>query len=338
MPRARRTQGDVDVHPTIRIDPQAAQRAVPGRGTSNSASGSRSGQHVRHEGRRTCVAVGVETDLARGTHVDPRRARSRSASSRRSGGSARRSGPRTRDDVRLAVAARLLAAFADSELRSITPTNVRAWHGRLSRSGLISNTVAKIYRLLPHDAVDGGRRRPAAVEPVTHQGRRRRAVSASDRRSTWDDVRGLAEAIEPRFEALVWTAATSALRYGELTGLTRAQLDLDASTLRVEQSLAFIKGVGPVLGPPKSDAAHRTVVIPGSARELLAAHLEQFTDPGSTALVFTSVKGSPLLNRYFAPYWHQRRRPVASTMPSASMTSVTWPARPRQAPAHPSRS
>ena len=200
----------------------------------------------------------------------------------------------------------VLAEFADAELRSITPTNVRAWHGRLSRSGLSSNTVAKIYRLfrtMMSTAVDDGLLKS---NPVSIKGA---AAERSHERPalTWDEVRGLAEAIEPRFEALVWTAATSALRYGELTGLTRAQLDLDASTLRVEQSLAFIKGVGPVLGPPKSDAAHRTVVIPGSTRELLAAHLEQFTDPGSTALVFTSVKGSPLLNRYFAPYWHHAK-------------------------------
>jgi len=47
----------------------------------------------------------------------------------------------------------------------------------------------------------------------------------------------LADAIEPRFSALVWTAATSALRYSELTALSRAHVDLKRATVRVERAL-----------------------------------------------------------------------------------------------------
>lgn len=76
-----------------------------------------------------------------------------------------------------------------------------------------------------------------------------------------------------------------------------------SGTLRVEQALTFIRGQGPTLGPPKSVAAHRTGTVPVTAAKLLAGHIDTFVADEADALIFTSVKGSPLLNRYFAPYW-----------------------------------
>ncbi|MGE0877332.1 MAG: tyrosine-type recombinase/integrase [Acidimicrobiia bacterium] len=35
--------------------------------------------------------------------------------------------------------------------------------------------------------------------------------------------------------------------------------------------------------------------------------IETFTGPETDALVFTSLKGSPLLNRYFAPSWAEAK-------------------------------
>jgi integrase len=118
----------------------------------------------------------------------------------------------------------------------------------------------------------------------------------------------LAEAIEPRFSALVWTAAASGLRFGELTGLDRSRIDLKNRTIRVDRALAPIKGDGPTLGPPKSGAAYRTVALPQQACDILAAHMESFVAPSSDAAIFTSVKGRPLINGYFAPYWRRAKR------------------------------
>src|SRR5690606_6107696 len=119
------------------------------------------------------------------------------------------------------------------------------------------------------------------------------------------DVANIADAIEPRFHALVWLAATSGLRYGELTGLARRHVDLDNATVRVERALTTVKGQGAALGEPKSAASHRTVVIPVSTTEVLRSHLEEYTLPGRDSLVFTSVKGRPLLYAYFKPYWRR---------------------------------
>ena len=177
--------------------------------------------------------------------------------------------PRTRDTYASQLA-HILAEFESVELRKITPSAVRAWHGRLSKSGLHANTVAKVYRLfrtMLDTAVDDGLLR---TNPVHIKGA---AVERSIERPMldWDDIERIADAIHPRFRALVWVGATSGLRYGELTGLTRRHVDLEDRTLRVEQALTFIRGQGPTLGPPKSTAAHRTVVLPSGIAEMLAA-------------------------------------------------------------------
>ena len=89
----------------------------------------------------------------------------------------------------------------------------------------------------------------------------------------------------------------------------------------------------PTLGPPKTPAAHRTVALPGRHRRDPPRHLDEFVDGTPDALVFTSVKGSPLLYRYFAPYWKRAKAGGRESIrPSTSTTSATWPAPPRPVP------
>ncbi len=244
----------------------------------------------------------METDLLSGRHVDPSSGRERFGVFAARWLDARDLRPRTRDTYASQLA-HILAEFETVELRKITPSAVRAWHGRLSKSGLHANTVAKVYRLfrtMLDTALDDGLIRS---NPVHIKG-----AAAERPELGWDDVQRIGEVIEPRFHALVWLGATSGLRFGELTGLTRRHIDLANRTVRVDQALSFIRGKGPTLCPPKSAAAHRTVTIPSRVAERMAEHVEVFVDDDPDALIFTSVKGSPLVNRYFAPYWKRALR------------------------------
>ena len=248
----------------------------------------------------------VETALARGEHHDPAGGRVRYGEFARQWMEQRSLRPRTRETYESQLR-HILAEFEGTELGAITPLAVRAWHGRLLVTGLHPNTVAKVYRLFRttlETAVDDGMLRS---NPVRIKGAS--AERAIERQGLdWDDVSRLAEVIEPRFSALVWTAATSALRFGELTGLTRAHVNLTERSLRVDQALAFERGRGATIGKPKTTAAHRTVIVPEFAADLLGAHLDAFVDRERDALVFTSLKGSPLLNRYFRPCWVRAKR------------------------------
>lgn len=120
------------------------------------------------------------------------------------------------------------------------PVDVRTWDGRLAASGLHHNTVAKNYlrfRSIMTTAVDDGliARNPVRIKGASAERMIERPLL------WWDDVRALAGAIHPRFECLVWTAAASGLRFGELAGLTIEHVNLDRRELRVTQALHDIR-------------------------------------------------------------------------------------------------
>jgi integrase len=126
---------------------------------------------------------------------------------------------------------------------------------------------------------------------------------------TWENVVALTDAIEPRFSALVWTAAASGLRFGELSGLELRHVDVDRSELRVDQALFYAKGAGARLRPHKTESAHRAVVVPAQITHRFCGHIELFVnDMRPKSLDFTLLRGSPLLNRTFSPYWHRALR------------------------------
>ncbi|MGE0877326.1 MAG: tyrosine-type recombinase/integrase [Acidimicrobiia bacterium] len=248
----------------------------------------------------------TETDIARGRWIDPARGEV-------AFGTYARDWMDHKADIRSRTKETyesqlkpILDRFERVPLGKIDAVAVRRWHADLLRSGRHPNTVAKIYRLFRSilgTAVDDG---VIAANPC-HIRRAAREVMIERPALTSDDVRRLAAAIEPRFAALVWTAALSGLRFGELTGLARRHVDLDRRVIDVERALGFVKGEGSQFGPPKSVAAYRRVTIPGSCVDVLRVHLETFTGPEPDALVFTSLKGSPLLNRYFAPSWAEAK-------------------------------
>jgi integrase len=97
-----------------------------------------------------------------------------------------------------------------------------------------------------------------------------------------------------RYLALVVLATFASLRWGEVTALRRADLDLEAGTVRVRA--AFVeRSTGEILlGPPKSKAGRRVVGIPQAVIPVLREHLSIFATNDQGALVFPGVQGGPL--------------------------------------------
>jgi hypothetical protein len=81
------------------------------------------------------------------------------------------------------------------------------------------------------------------------------------------------------------------LRFGELAGLRRDQLDLDACEVRVNASTWEMEDGRLIDGDPKSHAGKRTVAFPADIVPELADHLERFADPKPNGLVFIGPKG-----------------------------------------------
>jgi integrase len=118
----------------------------------------------------------------------------------------------------------------------------------------------------------------------------------------------IADAIDPRYRALVILAAATGLRQGEGFGLTVDRIDFLRRTVTVDRQIALGQ-----LAPPKSAAAYRTVPLPGFAVTELAEHVRDYartveagTSDGGTEtarLLFTSVTGLPLTASRFSPAW-----------------------------------
>src|SRR5437867_8291 len=77
--------------------------------------------------------------------------------------------------------------------------------------------------------------------------------------ATVTQVAALAEAIDPRFRALVLVAAYAGLRWGELVGLRVKRVDLLHGRITVAEQATEIDGHF-TWGPPKTEAGRRTAI------------------------------------------------------------------------------
>jgi integrase len=109
--------------------------------------------------------------------------------------------------------------------------------------------------------------------------------------ATPEQIDALAAAMPPRWAAAVQVAAWSGLRAGELFGLARRHVDLEAGTVRVERAVTYLPGEPPFLGSTKTDSSRRTVHLPPHVVNMLAEHMERFTGSGPDALVFADERG-----------------------------------------------
>ena len=93
------------------------------------------------------------------------------------------------------------------------------------------------------------------------------------------------------------------MRCGELVGLRRGNVDLDACEIRIIETTAEFDSGGLVAETPKSRAGRRTVAFPDDLVPELRWHLDRFAQPGDRGLVFVGPKGAPLRRFNFRPIW-----------------------------------
>jgi integrase len=122
---------------------------------------------------------------------------------------------------------------------------------------------------------------------------------------TADQVMQLAEAMDPRYRALVLVGAFGGLRIGELAGLQLGDFDPLRNLIRVRRTAADVRG-RVIVGPPKTSKSIRTVTLPRSITKRLVEHVagSGLTDPGEW--IFPAPEGGPIrrtawVRRYWKP-------------------------------------
>ena len=199
--------------------------------------------------------------------------------------------PRTQELYEGLLRIHIVPTFGEVRFDQLTSPLVRSWHASLTsapRPGPV--TVAKAYRLLRtilNDAVDDGLlvKNPCSIRGAGVERSPERPIA------TLEQVDALAEAIEPRYRAMVLLATFCGLRLGELLALRRDRIDLGkARVLVVEQVVELHDGTRTV-GPPKTAAGRRTVAIPPHIVGDLEAHLSAFVGIDPDSLVFPAPDG-----------------------------------------------
>ncbi|PSK88729.1 site-specific recombinase XerD [Murinocardiopsis flavida] len=208
--------------------------------------------------------------------------------------------PKTRQTYEVLLRLHLYPTFANELLRDIREADVRRWRASRRKAKVSANMIAKAYRLMRailNTAVRDKmiRENPCQIEGAGQEFSEERPVLSVP------EVFKLADAIKPRYRALVLLATFGSLRWGELAGLRRAHLDLDARTVAVRET---VYDVGELIkGTPKSKAGYRKVALPSLIIDDLKRHLAEYSQGGPHGFVFVGVKGNQLRRANFTKYW-----------------------------------
>jgi integrase len=253
----------------------------------------------------------VEADLARGAWTDPEAGRVSIDMYARGWLEARLNlRPRTVDLYRYLLDRYILPTLGQHTLGGLTAAMVRHWNATLVRSCSASSlTPAKAYRLLRAILNTACADSLIARNPCTIVGG---GAERSPERpvASLAQVWALAGAVEPRFRALVLTAAFAGLRFGELAGLTRGCVDLAEGTITVVQSLVERDDHSLLIGPPKTEAGRRTFAVPSVLVPELEKHLVRYVDADDCLLVFTGAQSAPLRRTNWSVKWQAATKAV----------------------------
>ncbi|KJS58479.1 tyrosine-type recombinase/integrase [Streptomyces rubellomurinus] len=191
-------------------------------------------------------------------------------------------------------------------LAEITPARVRSWRSALLENGAGEPSVVKAYQLLRaimNTALDDEliQRNPCRIKGAdTYDVPERPVLSITE-------VFAVANAIGPRWRALVLLTAFTTLRFGELAALRRRDVDLANRLVRVQRNQAELNSGRLYDKAPKSRAGFRPVAFPAEIVDDLAHHLDRYAGPGPDGHLFIGPRGGKLRRSNFRDDWIRAR-------------------------------
>ncbi len=194
--------------------------------------------------------------------------------------------PRTREHYRKLLDDHVLPTLGDRPVSAITAADVRQWHAMtLVERPTMRAHAYSLLRTILASAVD---EESITVNPCNIRGAGAVKRAKQIKLITVEQLAVLVENMPERFRLLVLLASWTSLRFGELTELRRADVDLVGEVIRVRRGVTQTKGDGFIVGDPKSTAGVRDVTVPPHLLDVLQHHLDVFTGTGSDSLLFPS--------------------------------------------------
>ena len=172
----------------------------------------------------------------------------------------------------------------------VTPQKVRQWHEGAARA-VKPTALVQAYRLLRALLNVAVADEIISTNPCRVRSAGVPKAARPSRALTVAEVQSLAQKVPARYQALVLTLAFGGLRFGEATALRRQDISSDGTTVTVSRSVRRVGGRW-LVGPPKTDAGRRTVALPASVANRLAAHQMAHVAESMDALVFGTATGN----------------------------------------------
>ncbi len=216
--------------------------------------------------------------------------------------------PRTREQYDYLLRVHVLPTFGALQLARVSPASVRTWMAREAPPTAKAQAYALLGSILKQAVADGALDR----SPCTVRGGSSAKTMKRPHAASTVELAALRAELPARYRAMLDLGAWGSLRFGEVCALRRSDLDLEASTVRVQKGISRTR-TGLAEGPPKTEAGDRTVPLPRALTAVLSGHLRDHVGPETGALLFPSVSGSFLAHSSMQRWWNPAR--VAAGLP-----------------------
>lgn len=127
---------------------------------------------------------------------------------------------------------------------------------------------------------------------------------------TAKEVAKLAAAMPAWCRSFVWVAAYTGLRWSEMIGLRRRDVDLLHRRINVARQIVEVGSRFAGFDEPKTEAGKRSVDLPPFLCEVIEEQLER-AQPGPDGLVFVNTRGQPPhLSSFTSQTWKRARAKI----------------------------
>lgn len=228
--------------------------------------------------------------------------------------------PTTWERTEQVVRVHIVPKWGTRRLSSITNSEVAAWAAWLQADGgagvspRTARKVLMVFRAMMAAAVADRRisLNPVDAVPLPSD------AGAEREWMTQEQASALLEVMPARYRVAVLLGYYAGLRWGELAGLRRRDVDVLRNRVTVARTASMVGGQV-TYGPPKTRAGQRTLPVARSIMAQVADHLAQHVRPGPDALVLANRDGGPVLRPNFT------RRVWRPALAAAGLPSTLTP-------------
>jgi integrase len=208
-------------------------------------------------------------------------------------------------DLRLHIRPR----FGRRQLSKITRSEVQAWVAEMRADGVPDSAVRRrysVFRKVMGDAVADERIVKSPCREIALPQDKRLDIKVL----TAEEVAKLAAAMPVWCRSFVWVAAYTGLRWSEMLGLRRRDIDLLHRRINVTRQIVEVGSEFRGFDKPKTDAGTRSIDLPPFLCGIIEDQLKR-AQPGPDGLVFVNTrKHSPHVSSFSSQTWKKAREKV----------------------------